>query len=125
MTETRARVSVDYSANATMVTFTDQKILEETDLQATEGSVLPLVEQAGKINLILNFCNVQFLSSAALGLLLRISKKVYQYEGQLRLCSVNPKIAEIFKITRLDRVFEIYENASKAMQSLLIQDKKD
>ncbi len=117
MPEVKPRVRVDKSENATMLTLTDEKILDETDIRAIEGSIMPLIEQAGKINLILNFCNVRFLSSMALGLLIRISKKVYQYDGQLRLCSIDPNIYGIFKITRLDKIFDIYEDAKKALQS--------
>ena len=55
----------------------------------------------------IDFSNVKFLTSSVLGLLIRISKKVYEAEGKLRLCSIAPKILEVFKITRLDKIFEI------------------
>ena len=66
----------------------------------------------------LNFANVKFLSSAVLGLLIRISKKIYQRNGQLKLCGINSKIFDIFKITRLDRVFDIYGDVNAAVASL-------
>ncbi len=118
MAAIKPRISVEYGENATIVTFTDTKILEEKDIQALQESIMSVIEQAGRINLILDFCNVRFLSSAVLGLLIRISKKVYERDGQLRLCNISPKICEIFKITRLTKVFDIYQDVESAAGSL-------
>ena len=79
---------------------------------------MSVVEQAENIYLILDFSNVQFLSSAVLGLLIRISKRIYEREGQLRLCNINPKIYEIFKITRLNKIFDIYQDIESATENL-------
>ncbi|MHC4543210.1 MAG: STAS domain-containing protein [Planctomycetota bacterium] len=122
MAEIKPKISVEYSENATIVTFVDEKILEEMDIQALQTSVMSVIEEAERVNLILDFCNVQFFSSAVLGLLMRISKKVYEQEGQLRLCNISPRIYEIFKITRLNKIFDIYENVKSATESLLDAD---
>jgi len=119
MAEVKPRISVEYAENATIVTFVDKKILEEMDIQALQASVMSVIEEAERVNLVLDFCNVQFFSSAVLGLLMRISKKVYEQEGQLRLCNISPRIYEIFKITRLNKIFDIYENVKSATESLL------
>ena len=71
-----------------------------------------------KINLILDFTNVKFLSSAVLGLLIRVSKKIYEQDGQLRLCDISPRIYEIFKITRLTKIFDILPDRAAATASL-------
>ncbi len=118
MAEIKPRISVDYAENATIVTFTDDKILEETDIQALQDSIMSIVEQAENINIILDFSNVRFLSSAVLGLLIRASKRIYEHDGQLRLCNINPKIYEIFKITRLNKVFDIYRDVEGATENM-------
>ena len=122
MAAIKPRISVEYAENATIVTFTDEKILEEKDIQALQESVMSVIEQAERINLILAFGNVRFLSSAVLGLLIRISKKVYEHDGQLRLCNISPKIYEIFKITRLTKIFDIYEDVKAAVESFSASD---
>ncbi len=118
----RPRISVEYAKSATIVTFVDEKILEEMDIQALQGSIMPVVEETERIKLILDFCNVRFFSSAVLGLLMRISKKVYEQDGQLRLCNISARIYEVFKITRLNKIFDIYENVKSATESLLSTD---
>jgi len=114
----KPRINIEYAENATIATFTAQSILEEKDIQALQKSIIPVIEQAERINLILDFCNVRFLSSSVLGLLIRISKKIYERDGQLRLCNINPKIYEVFKITRLTKIFDIYKDTEDAVESL-------
>jgi anti-sigma B factor antagonist len=114
----KPRISVEYAGDATIVTFTDEKILEEKDIKALQESIMSVIEQAKCISLILDFGNVRFLSSAVLGLLIRISKRIYERDGSLRLCNINPKIYEIFKITRLTKTFDIYKDVESAAEDL-------
>ena len=118
MVTIRPKIRVNYAQDATMVVFTDEKILEEKDINALRESIISVIEQARGIKLILDFCNVGYLSSAVLGLLIQISKKVYEQDGQLKLCNIKPKIYEIFKITRLTKVFDIYDSSQRAIDSL-------
>jgi anti-sigma B factor antagonist len=119
MASLKPRVSVEYGERATVVTFTDEKILEERDIAELQDSLNGVIEQADKINLVLDFSTVKVLSSAVLGLLIRVSKKVYEREGQLRLCNISPRIYEIFKITRLTKIFDIYPDRDAAIASFV------
>ncbi len=118
MTAIKPKISVQYAENATIITFASEKILEEKDIQSIQESIMSVIEQAQRINLILDFSNVKFLSSAVLGLLIRVSKKIYERDSQLKLCNINPKIYEIFKITRLTKIFDIYPDIESAAEGL-------
>ena len=118
MAAIKPKISVQYTENATVITFTSEKILEEKDIQSIQESIMSVIEQAERISLILDFSNVKFLSSAVLGLLIRVSKKIYERDGRLSLCSINPKIYEIFKITRLTKIFDIYPDIESATEGL-------
>jgi anti-sigma B factor antagonist len=118
MAVSQPRISVQYVSDATVVAFTDEKILEETDVRALRTSIEAVIEQATRIQLVLDFRHVRFLSSAVLGLLIRISKRIYEQGGELRLCNIHPGIYEVFKITRLTSVFEIHKDVDSAIASL-------
>ncbi|MHC4476506.1 MAG: STAS domain-containing protein [Planctomycetota bacterium] len=118
MASMKPRISVEYTENAAIVTLTDERILEEEDIRALSESVMSVIEQADHVNLVIDFRNVRFLSSSALGLLIKVSKKIYENDGQLRLCNINPKIQEIFKITRLTKIFDICRDLESALESL-------
>jgi anti-sigma B factor antagonist len=116
MEDVKPRISIYYAQEATVITITDEKILEDEDVKALEESIMPLVE--GPVTIIIDFSNVRFLSSAVLGLLIRLSKRAAEQKGKLKLCGIGSRIFEIFKITRLDEIFDIYDDAKKAMSSL-------
>jgi anti-sigma B factor antagonist len=118
MASLKPGVSVQYTEEATIITFTEEKILEERDIKSLQESIMPVIEQSEQVHFILDFRNVKFLSSAVLGLLLRVSKKIYEKNSTLRMCNINPKIYEIFKITRLNKIFDIYDELEGAMESL-------
>jgi len=118
MADIKPRISVEYASNAVIIAFTDERILEDKDINALQESIISVIEQSEKINLVLDFRNVKFLSSAVLGLLIRISKRIYESEGHLRLCHISPKIFEIFKITRLTKTFDIYKDIESATEDL-------
>jgi len=114
--QNKPRISVEYADNATIVSFVDEKILEEMDIRALQETIMSVIESAsGGMNMILDFGNVRFLSSAVLGLLIRISKRIYERDGRLKLCNINPKIYEVFKITRLTKTFDIYKDVDSAV----------
>jgi len=118
MVSSNPQISVDYVNEITVVTFTAEKILDEADIQALGDSIFPLIDQVEGISLVLDFQNVRFLTSSMLGLLIRISKKVIETAGKLRLCCITDKILEIFQITRLDNVFAICADRKRAIKSI-------
>jgi anti-sigma B factor antagonist len=117
MSTEKPRISVEYDGNATIVTLVDQKLLEDEAIRELQGSLMSVIEEGGQICLLIDFCNVGFLSSAVLGLLIRVSKKIYESDGQLRLCNINSKIFEVFKITRLTKIFDIHKDREAAIGS--------
>ncbi len=118
MAEIKPNLNVQYSDKATIITFSDSKILEEKDIKLLQDSLMAIIAETRGINLVLDFQNVEFLSSAILGLLIRISKKIYEQDGQLKLCNIKPKILEIFKITRLTKVFDINDDLDSALEDI-------
>ncbi|MHC4323355.1 MAG: STAS domain-containing protein [Planctomycetota bacterium] len=112
------KITIEYTQNATIVTFVNKTVLEEWDIQTLQELVEPVIKQTKRIKLIINFYNVRLMPSIGLGVLVRISKNINEREGQLRLCNLSPKIYEIFEITRLTRAFEIHPDLKSAVKSL-------
>jgi HptB-dependent secretion and biofilm anti anti-sigma factor len=57
--------------------------------------------------LVLDFSEVQYLSSPALGELIKLKKQVGSEGRHLVLRHLNPDLLEVFRITRLDQVFDV------------------
>lgn len=118
MSELRPKLAVEYAENATIVTLAEERILAEEEIRSLQEAIMSIIDESGRINMILDFQNVRFLSSAVLGLLIRISKRIYESDGQLRLCNIDRKIHEVFRITRLTKIFDIQPDLESALASL-------
>ena len=113
----RKRLEIEDIGDVTVVCFTDRKILDEQNIQVIGEQLFSLVDELSRKNLLLNFSNVEYMSSAALGKLITLNKKVQASDGRLVLCNIDPQIREVFEITRLDKLFTIRSDEQEALQS--------
>jgi anti-sigma B factor antagonist len=109
------RIEVAQMGEVTVVRFVDRKILDEANIQELGTEMFKLVEQEKRKNLLLNFSNVEFLSSAALGKLITLDKKVKANGGRLKLSNIRPEIYEVFAITKLNKLFDIKDDEADAL----------
>jgi anti-sigma B factor antagonist len=112
----RRRLEVEDIGDVTVVNFVDKRILDEQNIQIIGEQLFSLVDEVGRRKLLLNFGNVEFLSSAALGKLIALHKKLQAVGGRLILCNIDPEIYEVFEITRLDKFFNIRKEEQAALQ---------
>ena len=117
MSTKEPRVRVEQQGDVTRATFLDRNILEETTIQQIGEEVGALIDAAVGPKLLLDFSNVEHLSSSALGLLITINNRVRAKGGQLRLANIDPQIYEVFVITQLNRLFQIHADTDKALAS--------
>jgi len=68
---------------------------------------------AGRFRVVLDLAGVEFVDSSGLGALIHLHKTL-QPQGRLVLCGIDPKVAQLFKVTRLDRVFTLAPSLAEA-----------
>ena len=113
----RQRITVEDVGDVAVVQFVDKKILDEQNIQMIGDDLFRLVDELGRRKLLLNFSNVEFMSSAALGKLIRLHQRLQQVGGKLILCTISKNILEIFEITKLDKFFKIMKEEQAALQA--------
>jgi anti-sigma B factor antagonist len=111
------RLDIEEVGDVTVARFIDKKILDETNIQIIGNQLFGLVDEDRRDKIVLDFSNVEYLSSAALGKLITMDKKVKAAKGKLRLCSIRPDIYEVFAITKLNKLFVIDEDQEKSLAS--------
>jgi len=109
------RLEVSEAGDVTVVQFVDRKILDEANIQEMGQELFDLVERQQHKKLLLNFSNVEFLSSVALGKLITLNKKCKENKAQLKLCGIRGEIFEVFTITKLDKLFDIEGDEADAL----------
>jgi anti-sigma B factor antagonist len=115
-TRTGPRVFVESVDGITVVTFAETRLVVE-DVLAEVGELLGLIDGPGLARVLINFREVQFMSSSFLAVLMKLSRRVAEANGQIKLCSIVPDLKKVFKITCFDRLFEIYEDEGTALDS--------
>lgn len=72
----------------------------------------------GSKKIIVNLAQVNFLDSTTLGTLISALKRVKTTGGEICVTCLQPSVKEIFQLTRLDKVFQIFTNDDEAMKNL-------
>jgi len=118
MREQDPRLRLSVNGEVTLIELMDRKILDGVNILQIGEQLGALAAQARTPRFILDFANVAHLSSSALGILITLSKRVREKGGDLRLCGIAPAIHEIFVITRLNEIFQIFPSRKEAMESM-------
>ncbi len=116
-TPRKQRLQVEDVGDVTVVNFIDKKILDEQNIQMIGEELFRLVDEFGRRKIVLDFKHVDFLSSAALGKLITLNRKVQAVRGKLVLCGITKEIREVFEITKLDKLFTIQQEEQAAIQA--------
>jgi len=71
----------------------------------------------GEHNFVIDLGGVDFIDSSGLAAFVRLFKRVRVGEGDVKLCCIRPEILKIFELTRLNRVFDIFDTRAEAVKS--------
>lgn len=118
MPEQAKRLTVSERDGVTVVSFADRKILDEMSITEIGQELGGLAAGSEKPRMVLDFAKVSHMSSSALGMLITLHKRVREKGGELRLAEIEPKIYEVFVITRLNEIFDIHGSVEEAVADL-------
>ena len=81
-----------------------QRVLEELDV--------------GKRRFVIDFSETRYIDSSGLGVLVGLSKKIREQEGELRLSGLNRDLRTLFELTKLDTLFTIADSRDEALDGI-------
>ncbi len=117
MENEQARVAIKQQGDISIVELQDKEILDEITINEIAETLFALVNENTPTKIVLSFIEVKHLSSMALGTLIRLNKRVEEGGGQLKLCHIATNLYEIFIITKLNKLFSIYDDEQAALAS--------
>jgi anti-sigma B factor antagonist len=77
---------------------------------------LTAMEKAGKNRLVLDMTGVGFIDSSGLAVLVAAYKRVKKDNGRAVLLSPQPSVQSLLELTRLHKLFEIFQDANTAIK---------
>lgn len=73
-------------------------------------------------NFIFDLEHVEFLASACIGSLVELLREVEPMRGKIALANCDDNVAFLFKVTKLDDIFGLFDDVQEALESLKKQD---
>ena len=117
MSSTTSHIRVQDQDGVMRIEFVERNILDEANIQQIGEEIGRVVDSQDEPKVLISFTNVDHLSSAALGTLITINNKIRGRDGQLRLAEIDPQIYEVFVITKLNKLFQIFDTSEQALAS--------
>ncbi|HEY7115654.1 MAG TPA: STAS domain-containing protein [Tepidisphaeraceae bacterium] len=100
----------------TVIEFLTPSLMDPIVLEQTAQALYKIIDEEDQRKIIMDFERVQYLSSQAIGIVLAMHKKLNALKNsRLVLCAVGPKLMELIKLTRLDRLLTIKPTQKEAV----------
>ncbi len=109
-------VSVVERGDVRVVTITEKIVLNDKVIEGIAKELNALLED-GRNRFIIDFHEIEFLSSLMLGKFMAFKRAVQARNGSLRLCGMNNEIFELFVLTNLVKFFDVRRSLEEAITS--------
>lgn len=113
--EGRSNLLVQTIRAVTVVNFGDATILDSLHIERIGQELYELVDRFDRRQIVLDFSGVRFLSSQALAVLLTLRRKLEAVKGRVVICGLRSDLREIFRITKLEKIFEFQPDEERAL----------
>lgn len=89
----------------------------DCDVSSNFKQVIKDLVNDGKVKIVISLADVNFIDSTGLGSLVACLRAANQKEGDVKLCRLQSEIRMVIELTRLHRVFNIFDTEDEAIES--------
>ena len=95
-----------------IIRFSPGRILKEAEFLSLREF---LFGQSPTPQVILNLLNCQYFSDTTLAGFIVLYRKLTEARGKLKICCLRSPMLDVFRLARLDQLFDIYEDEGNAL----------
>lgn len=118
MTTTYKYIRTSASEGVPVIFLIAAKLIDRDTIQQTQAELIHYIQSEKPSRLIINFKDVEAISSEFITTMLRAKEYVQSEEGELRLCNMSPMVRMAFQVTNLDgTLLKIADSIPKAVLS--------
>jgi anti-sigma B factor antagonist len=111
-------IDVQEDDRAARVSLKLSRLTEDENIELLGRELFTLVEQSETSNMILSLRNVQYATSAFLGKLITLHRKLHRKQGKLVLCDAGDEFRGILQTSRLHTYFHLAVDGNAARETL-------
>jgi anti-sigma B factor antagonist len=104
--------------DVTLVHFNQARLIDDSEIKAIGEVLFALADETARKKIVVSLAGAELLSSAMVGKLIAMHKKVHAHGGKMALCSLCPALARVFEIGGLKRVFTITDDQASAILAI-------
>ena len=108
---------VSFFTDICIVRFAQAQLSDMGEVERVGDDFAALIQDKAVRKLVVNFANVDYMSSAAIGKLITLRELVTAVGGQLKFCHMHANLQHIMRIMQLDRLVEICPTQNIAIDS--------
>lgn len=101
-----------------IVIFMVDHLIDQGVIQIVGKQLEQLVVKSGQPKMIIDFSNLDHVSSAMLGVLVDLHRTAQKMNGEVRLASLSPSLSNVVKISQLEKLLKIYSTTQDAATDL-------
>jgi anti-anti-sigma factor len=117
-TDTKSNLDIGSEGNAAVVTFKSAYISDVEEISGDAAKIRQYISKNHPQQVVFDFAGVKFFSSQVLGLLLEAKSQLKSNNGRVVVCTLDPRLHRVFKITNLDRIFPLYPDRPSALDAI-------
>jgi len=81
---------------------------------ALEEAIQKLIDE-GRTNILVDFKDLNYISSAGLGVFMGFIEEIRSKNGDLKMCGMSPKIFRVFDLLGFPTIYQIFEKQEEAI----------
>ncbi len=118
MPEKKAWTAAREEGDALIISFPGEGHLDEADATDIHNEIMSEIDARDAKKVVIDFGNVNFISSAFLGTLVAVNRTMQARDGALVIASIRPEIYQLLQVTNLHRFFAFSDDIQSALESL-------
>ena len=103
-----------------VATITRPHLSEEENIEVFGKELIDLVDQYGCRHIIVSLQQVTYITSAALGKLIALNRRLHRKSGRLIVCGALDAVKDVLQASRLNDYFTIADDVPSALSQMTV-----
>jgi len=110
-------LKIEEQGEVTVVYLREPRVTDPVEIEEIGKQLYQVLEFKNCAKVVVDFEDVEFLSSATIGKLISLNRKAKACKATLRFCNLRSELRDIFHLCSLDRLFEVHDSKAAAIAS--------